>query len=115
MAACAHGVSFKNISLSFHGEKCRVGCTRVDACVQTSVHRLRAGRGKSVALEYYFRAIDEFTTLIPQLFDEAFSFFFFFFLEKRFLIIPFLFFEEISFSMDDDTRRRVSRDGMYQV
>ena len=30
-------------------------------------------------------------------------------------IIPFLFFEEISFSMDDDTRRRVSRDGMYQV
>ena len=56
----------------------------MDACVQTSVHRLRAGRGKSVALEYYFRAIDEFTTLIPQLFDEAFSFFFFFFFEKVF-------------------------------
>lgn len=75
------------------------------------------GRGKSVALEYYFRAIDEFTTLIPQFFDEAFSFFFLFFFGKVFFdaIIPFLFFEEISFSMDDDTRRRVSRDGMYQV
>ena len=56
----------------------------MDACVQTSVHRLRAGRGKSVALEYYFRAIDEFTTLIPQFFDEAFSFFFFFFFGKAF-------------------------------
>lgn len=32
---------------------------------------------ESVAVEYYFRAIDEFTTLIPQLFDEAFSLFFF--------------------------------------
>lgn len=38
---------------------------------------------KRVALEYYFRAIDEFTILIPQL-DETFSFFFF--LEKRFLM-----------------------------
>lgn len=40
---------------------------------------------ESVAVEYYFRAIDEFTTLIPQLFDEAFSLFFFF-SEKRFLM-----------------------------
>lgn len=40
------------------------------------MHRLRGG-GESVALEYYFRAIDEFTTLTSQLFDEAFSFFFF--------------------------------------
>lgn len=58
-------------------------------------------RGKGVALEYYFRAIDEFTILIPQL-DETFSFFFFF--GKAFFdaIIPFLFFGEISFSMDGD-------------
>lgn len=48
-------------------------------------------RGKGVALEYYFCAIDEFTILIPQL-DETFSFFFFF--GKAFFdaIIPFLFF-----------------------
>lgn len=58
-------------------------------------------RGKGVALEYYFRAINEFTILIPQL-DETFSFFFFF--GKAFFdaIIPFLFFGEISFSMDGD-------------
>lgn len=72
---------------------------------------------ESVAVEYYFRAIDEFTTLIPQLFDEAFSLFFFF--GKAFFdaIIPlfrtdfFFFF----FSMDGDTRcagERVSRNGM---
>lgn len=63
-------------------------------------------RGKGVALEYYFRAIDEFTILIPQL-DETFSFFFFF--GKAFFdaIIPFLFFGEISFSMDGDIQRDI--------
>lgn len=69
-------------------------------------------RGKGVALEYYFRAIDEFTILIPQL-DETFSFFFFF--GKVFFdaIIPFLFFGEISFSMDGySTLGNVSKDGM---
>lgn len=68
------------------------------------MHRLRGG-GESVALEYYFRAIDEFTTLTSQLFDEAFSFFFFFF--------GIAFFGEISFSMDGNTlEKRVSRDGI---
>lgn len=67
-------------------------------------------RGKGVALEYYFRAINEFTILIPQL-DETFSFFFFFFGKAFFdATIPFLFFGEISFSMDGD----IQRWGMFQ-
>lgn len=68
-------------------------------------------RGKGVALEYYFRAIDEFTILIPQL-DETFSFFFFF--GKAFFdaIIPFLFFGEIFDGWRYSTLGNVSKDGM---